>query len=316
MNTMGRIEIKVQQLYSSVDEYINQGSMGRHETFTPRYGWLKKGFDAVLKDPNIFKAVDAIERLGVGKNMVSSIRFWCQAFKLIRPNREGGYEPTKLGEKLLGESGWDRYLEDEASLWLLHWQLFLPSLEGVSWSLAFNKCNLLSFNIKELARVIKNHAQKYHRFATVSEKSFERDASCIIRMYYGSSDKDSEIDCPFTQLGLIRKADEKNYVSFNTAEKATLPPLIYAAVCFSYLANYVSSGQKTILLSRLTYDFNSPGAVFKLPESTVGNYLSRALDELNIDGVTITDSLGSQLHFTGVAEDLYWLALKKYYEEQ
>ncbi len=290
--------------------------MGRHETFTPRYGWLKKGYDAVIDDPKVFKAQDAIERLGVGKNMVRSIRFWCQAFKIIQPDNEGGYKPAKLGEKLLGETGWDKYLEDEASLWLLHWQLFLPSLEGVSWSLAFNKCNSLSFDIKQLAKVIATAAQKYQRLASVSEKSFERDASCIIRMYCDTADKVTEIDCPFTKLGIVRKADDQNYVSFNIAEKTMIPPLIFAAACFSYLDNYVFSGQKTISLNRLTYDFNSPGVVFKLPESIVGNYLSQALDELNIDGVTITDSLGSQLHFTGEPEDLYWLALNKYYEEQ
>jgi len=306
----------VEHVYLSVDEHINQGLMGRHETFTPRYGWLKKGYDAVLKDPNIFKAEDAIERLGVGKNMVSSIRYWCQAFKLIKSNNNGGYEPTMLGDKLLGESGWDEYLEDEASLWLLHWQLFLPRLEGVSWSLAFNKCNLLSFDIKQLGRIIAKAAQKYHHFSTVSEKSFERDASCIIRMYCDSADKVTEIDCPFTQLGLMRRTDDQNYISFNTAEKTTLPPLIFAGACFSYIANYVSSGQKTISLNRLTYDFNSPGVVFKLPESTVGNYLSQVLNELNIDGVMITESLNSQLHFTGEAEDLYWRLLNAYYKEQ
>lgn len=301
----------------SIDDYINQGLMGRHETFTPRYGWLKKGYDAVVSDPDVFKAQDAIERLGVGKNMVSSIRFWCQAFKLIESINQGGYKPTKLGNKLLGEAGWDPYLEDVASLWLLHWQLFKPNLDAVNWSLAFNKCNLWSFDIKQLSKIIAGAAQKHQRFASVSENSFERDASCIIRMYAEESpEKVSEIDCPFTQLGIIRKAEDNNFVCFNTAEKPIIPPLIFAAVCFSYLANYVSSGQKTISLNRLTYEFNSPGVVFKLPESVVGNYLNQALGQLNLDGVAITESLGSQFHFTGEAEQLYWLVLKSYYEEQ
>jgi hypothetical protein len=47
----------------------------RHETFHPRFGWLKKGFDLVKKDPNIFQKDDAPVQLGVGKNMVRSIRF-------------------------------------------------------------------------------------------------------------------------------------------------------------------------------------------------------------------------------------------------
>ncbi|MCT7964099.1 DUF4007 family protein [Laspinema sp. D1] len=46
----------------------------RHETFHPRFGWLKKGFDKAKEDPGVFLAEDAPVRLGVGKNMVRSIR--------------------------------------------------------------------------------------------------------------------------------------------------------------------------------------------------------------------------------------------------
>ena len=68
----------------------------RHEKVSPRFGWLKKGFDAAVENKNIFKEPSAIEKLGVGKNMVNSIRFWCLAFKLIDHNDE----PTELGKML------------------------------------------------------------------------------------------------------------------------------------------------------------------------------------------------------------------------
>ena len=35
----------------------------RHETFHPRYGWLKKGFDKALDDPIIFSKENAPVRL-------------------------------------------------------------------------------------------------------------------------------------------------------------------------------------------------------------------------------------------------------------
>ena len=50
-----------------------------HETFPFRYPWLKKGFDAVREDVSVFGRDDAITTLGVGKNMVRSIRHWCLA---------------------------------------------------------------------------------------------------------------------------------------------------------------------------------------------------------------------------------------------
>ncbi len=299
------------------DEYILKGKLARHETFTPRYGWLKKGYEAVVNDGNVFKAPDAIERLGVGKNMVSSIRFWCQAFKLIeQPEINTPMRPTELGCKLLDNDGWDPFLEDVASLWLLHWQLFVPELEAVSWSFAFNKCNLLSFDISLLNQVIFNASQKYPRFASISEKTFYRDASCIIRMYEEeSSDKSSEIECPFTQLGIIRKAEDNNFVYFDTSEKQNLPTLIFTAACFSYISAYVPTSQKTISLQSLTYNFNSPGVVYKLPETLVGSYLEEAAEQLQ--GISFEHSGGiPQLILTKDPKTLYWDALEKYYKEQ
>ena len=158
---------------------IRTGFFARHETFAPRYGWLKKGFDGVAGvlpgqpdqlderaespsppaggdsldssrpetdappstvseppgDPGVFDRDEAIEILGVGKNMVRSIRFWCMAFHLIEPEKHsdsprvsGPMGTTALGGALLAEGGWDPYLEDPASLWLLHWKLFAPPI--------------------------------------------------------------------------------------------------------------------------------------------------------------------------------------------
>lgn len=298
----------------NVDEFFNKGSIGRHETFTPRYGWLKKGFDALDKDPEVFKASDGIERLGVGKNMVSSIRFWCQAFKLIEPRAEGGMQPTKLGPKLMHDDGWDPYLEDIGSLWLLHWQMFIPKLEAVNWSLAFNRCNLWSFDIKQLSKVLIAAVQRYPRLAALSDNTYERDASCIMRMYTEDrGEKNSEIDCPFTQLGILLPTEDVGLIRFDNTEKLSLPPLIFAAACFSYIQHYVQSGQKTFNLQRLTFDVNSPGIAFKVPESAVGNYLNKAVESL--DGFALQDTMGSiQVRLENDAEELYWQALEKYYK--
>lgn len=296
----------------SIEELIAQGKAGRHETFTPRYGWLKKGFNAVKKNKEIFKRPEAIEKLGVGKNMVSSIRFWCVAFKII----DSKLEPSLLGEKLLRDKGgWDPYLEDDASLWLLHWQLFIPPFEAVSWPLAFNHCNLWSFDIKELGQIVLNAAQSYSSLAKVSEKTYYRDVSCIIRMYVDEEKKDSGIECPFTQLGLMYRTGERNQVSFNTTDKSSLPPLILAAACFSYAVNYLAPGQKNISLQRLVFGTNSPGVAFKLPETAVGNSLEEASKYL--DGFSLVSRLGNmQLYFHESPGHLYFNALTKFYTER
>ena len=298
----------------NLNDYIEQSTIGRHETFTPRYGWLKKGYDAAVSDGNVFKAPDAIERLGVGKNMVRSIRFWCQAFKIIEADRLGFVEPTPFGDKLLGEEGWDPYLEDIASLWLLHWMLFVPKLEAVNWSFAFNRNHLFSFDIKNLSKTLINASKKYPHLANLAEGTFEKDASCILRMYAdGSSDTESEIYCPFTQLEIIRRAEDNNQFCFDNSNKPSLPPLIYAAACFSYIAYYASSTQKAISLNRLTFDFNSPGVVFKLSETASGENLRLASEK--IPGFSIVEQTGgTQIHLNSDPEDLFSKALDTYYK--
>ena len=89
-----------------------------HESFPCKSLWLKKGYDFVVAG-NDFNSPEAVIGLGVGKNMVASIRFWLKTFGITEND-----EITWLGNYLFDESqGKDKYLEDIATLWLLHFNL-------------------------------------------------------------------------------------------------------------------------------------------------------------------------------------------------
>jgi hypothetical protein len=299
----------------TVEDWMTKGKMGRHETFTPRYGWLKKGYDAVSENGNIFKVDNAIERLGVGKNMVRSMRFWCQAFNLIEPGNNNSMKATDLGDRLLADDGWDPFLEDIASLWLLHWQLFIPPIETISWPLAFNNCNLWSFEVKQLGQIIYNAAQKYSTFDKIKSTTFEKDASCIIRMYTASAEIGTETECPFSQLQILQKANEAKTVYFNMTAKQSLPPSIFAAACFSYADSYIGSDQVMISLHQLAYGMNSPGVAFKVSESDVGNYLNEATK--TNEGFSLVNVLGNyELHFKKPPDVLFMETLEEYYRRR
>ena len=60
-------------------------AFGRHESFPLRFAWIAKGLGALRENPRVFTGEDATVVLGVGKNMVSSIRYWLQAASLVRP---------------------------------------------------------------------------------------------------------------------------------------------------------------------------------------------------------------------------------------
>lgn len=112
-------------------------SFSGHETFVFCHAWLKKAVDAVAADPTVFSQETAIVTLGVGKNMVRSIRHWALAAGVIaeEPKSRGmRLGVTRFGQMLLGKSGFDQYLEDPNTLWLLHWNILTQDQRCTTWN--------------------------------------------------------------------------------------------------------------------------------------------------------------------------------------
>lgn len=88
-----------------------------HEKFSLRYPWLPKAVMAIQADSRIFSDEDeAIVEMGVGKNMVRSIRFWAVAADVIESAGNGGYAITEFGNALFGDGGLDPFIEDIKTL--------------------------------------------------------------------------------------------------------------------------------------------------------------------------------------------------------
>ncbi len=283
-----------------------------HETFHPRFGWLKKGFDTAKKNPDIFSQDDAPVRLGVGKNMVRAIRYWSIAFKILDKNSL----PTRFGEKLLGNNGWDVYLEDPASLWLLHWNLLKPTCDAAAWYYIFNVFRDLDFTKEDILAGLKNYINNFNK--TIAESSFIKDVNCILRMYAtqdlmrDNSPVEDSIDCPFNELGIIRHFG-KNY-QFKIGAKANLPPSVIVATCLEY-ASWASQGRQTINIPSLLYDEGSPGMVFKLTESILCAAIETVSKEF--DTIVLSDTAGLiQLSFPDSPEILAEEILDKYYNSK
>ena len=100
-------------------------SFSGHESFFCKPLWLKKAYDAMNEGVN-FSSPDAVAALGVGKNMVASIRFWSRAFGLSTNDI-----PTPFAVSIFDtDKGYDPYLEDEGTLWLLHYYLLITILSS------------------------------------------------------------------------------------------------------------------------------------------------------------------------------------------
>ena len=295
---------------SPLDLPLVEPIFARHETFHPRFGWLKKGFDLIKEDPNIFLREDAPVSLGVGKNMVRSIRYWCEAFKVMSKNA-----PSEFGVQLFADGAWDSFLEDPASLWLLHWNLLKPTCRAAAWYFTFFEFKNVDFTTEELIKELNEWQQTFKK--QVVESSLKKDISCILRMYSSNETStnflEDSIDSPFQQLGLIQNLGTRGY-SFKTGAKANLPASIVVVACLEY-ASWVNETAKTIAISRLVYDSGSPGMAFKLSE----NVLCEAIEKVvrTHDNLELSDTAGLiQLSYDGDPKQLADNLLQKYYQRR
>lgn len=283
----------------------------RHETFHPRFGWLKKGFDCAKEDEKIFLAEDATVRLGVGKNMVKSIRHWCSAFKILENDR-----PTEFAQQLLAEDGWDTYLEDPASLWLLHWHYLKAPCLGTAWEVIFNQFREVEFTQENLFNYLVKSRDR--QSSKIADSSLRKDVSCLLRMYVEQPSKswqgEDSLDCPFTELGLIHRVGESKYYTFRIGYKPSLPEAIIVYACLDYAARKESSA-RTIALANLLYDFGSPGLIFKLTESAICRAIEMVSRQFKM--IQITDVAGKlQLAFDDEPQTLGDRILQAYYDAQ
>lgn len=246
-------------------------AFGRHQTFAVRYGWLSKGFQAVKKDPKILKSEDAIEKLGVGKNMVESIGYWLRAFQLVKRDSP---TPTDMGNLLFSANkGLDPYLEDEATIWLLHWLLVSNPELATSWYWFFNRYHKPQFTGEELlvalSDFVNDQVKDVRRPALSTLKS---DASLLPRMYTQSKVSarqpiEEALDSPLALLRLVVAAvGERGFHSMPAAR----PGLPSRVLGFALIKLLQARNVNIIPIEDLMYardDFPALGAVFRLTET-------------------------------------------------
>ncbi|MCC7075064.1 MAG: DUF4007 family protein [Deltaproteobacteria bacterium] len=263
---------------------LERPSFSGHETFPFRYTWLKKAYDGVGNDPQLFVREDALATLGVGKNMVRSMRHWALAAGVLEehaefPKRRAGFvKRARLGDQLFADDGWDPYLEDPATLWLLHWKIASLPDNCSTWWFVFNELGDGRFTRAQIADRLAALA-KAKQWAKVSASSLKRDVDTFMRSYVaptGARTKAVEdfLDCPLVELRLIRDSGEPGSYEFNRGPQPTLPDEIFAFALGEYVSRRRSSA-KTLALEEIQYTQGAPGRVFLLDAAGVAGRLER-----------------------------------------
>ena len=150
-----------------------------HESFPCKTLWLKKGYDFVVHDKD-FNNPEAVIDLGVGKNMVASIRYWLKVFGLCQNEL-----PTWLGNYLFNdEDGRDLYIEDLATLWILHFHLVFNQ-DATLYNLFF--CGYqkghTQFEREQIVTYVKLNMIEANKQTVFNENTVKKDVSVLIQNY-------------------------------------------------------------------------------------------------------------------------------------
>ena len=198
-------------------------SFSGHESFYCKSLWLKKGYDFLLQKYN-FNTPDAVAELGVGKNMVSSIRYWLKSFGLTIDDKL-----TEIAHYLFHpKSGKDKYCEDLTTLWLLHYLLVSTNLASI-YNLLFLSFQRekREFDKEQLQQFIKRKCDVPEQKNVYNENTINKDIRVMLQNYVMPNDLKSleDFSALLINLNLLRMNEEKKY-SFNSKSKNDIPSII------------------------------------------------------------------------------------------
>ena len=197
-----------------------------HESFACKSHWLKRGYD-FIRGENNFNDDDAVVRLGVGKNMVASIKFWLKAIGLLK---DAGL--VALANHLFDDdNGKDPYLEDIGTLWLLHFLLIQTDYATIY------KTTFVDYH-RQRNIIEKSKLQNYIKHICFDETGYKnlyndntvkRDIGVMLHNYCAKNGGNVNIEDSnslFAPLNLICET-EKNTYRFNYDTRSDVPSLIF-----------------------------------------------------------------------------------------
>jgi hypothetical protein len=252
-----------------------------HESFACRYPWLPKAFRAIEQDPAAFRDEEqAMVRLGVGKNMVRSIRFWAEVMGVAAPRADKTLKPTCFGQAIFAEGGFDPFLEDVRTLWLLHWQvaarvenpLFAWDFLLHHWPYAeLTRSEALAAFIRESRQLNLSH----------SEVTLGQHLDVFLRTYVSARGAqgvlEESLDCPLAELELLQIIGERRADSAGRREpvyafRRETKPEITTALFEYCLDDYWRRrhvGEATLTYRDVAIAPGSVGQLLKLPEDDI-----------------------------------------------
>ncbi len=271
--------------------------------------------------------------MGMGKNMVLSVRHWIRVLNLITPTnkKDQEYSLTPLAKSLfVAPNAYDEYMDKVGTVWLLHWLMQTIDMQNSELNTArwfFNYFNGIRTNKEQIAKEI-NIALVNHE-KDLTEATLKKDIDCLFQMYGVKRTSANKINedsfaSPFTELGLITQENPKDFRA-ELSKQISLPVEVfaYAVIDFIQRKQKDSSGevihqQRTVSFNSLLNDVGSPGRIFRLSSSGLGEKLDQ-LEVLTSGKIAWTDTQGLrqiQHSFNNLQSEQPAQYLENYYAQE
>lgn len=276
-------------------------SFSGHETFTCKSLWLKKGYD-FLASGNLFTNEGAVVPLGVGKNMVTSIRFWMKSFGLTENDHL-----TELADYVFADDGVDPYAEDINTLWLMHYSLVSRQVASLYYLtfLEFQREHRV-FDREQIDSFVKRKCSTPDQRNVYNENTVKKDIGVLLANYVMPTSKKSleDYNALLLDLGMIRSLDKK-YV-FNQTNPDQIAPEIIMFALLDYCVD-----DKTISYDKL----QEIALIFCLSVPDLISIIQRLCVE-HQGKMIYTDNAGVK-NVQWMGEELNkWTILNKYYNKK
>ena len=274
-----------------------------HESFPCRMLWPTKGYDYVVGGNN-FNDPDSVVLLGVGKNMVSSIRYWLKALGLFEQDNA-----TDIANFLFdSEHGKDRYIESLGTLWLLHF-LLVVTQEATLYNIMFLRYQKERkvFDKEQVLNFVKRLMTEDDKQKQFNANTIGKDFNVLTQNYVQPSKPKSYEDYSslLIDLNIIRYDQSDKMFAFNIEGKRTVPLEI-----FLYAVLKIKGNDRTV-----SYDtLQNVGLVFCMTDMEVIEMLRR-IDREYSECVQYSDNAGiRQLLFKETDKIEPIDLLNRYYE--
>lgn len=256
-----------------------------HQSFALRISWLPKVVAAIETGIDPFSDHrEGMRVLGLGKNMVEALEFWIKATGVAR-KIDGKWTLSEFAKEVFSrKEGLDPFLENQQTLWLLHWHLCHGwdnegmTMRPYAWHFLTNVFLddeiVATEAVDHFAGTVAAHPK------SLSTTTLRQHFDVFIRTYVAGEGTaargtpEDTLDSPLVNLNLIKRNGEKKMLN---GKRETIfridcgPKPSISIETFRYcLQNWWSNSypnEKQLTLRDISFLEDSPGKTFRLPET-------------------------------------------------